>query len=387
MAEIFSVTVSRGAEEALVGELRRMGLQRVVGKPGVVRFRGPLADGFRACLWSRVGSRVLLQLARFPASDADGLYAGVSEVPWEEHIRPGGSLWVDFVGGSRAIRNSRFGAQKTKDAIVDRMRDQGLERPEVQREDPHLRINVHLRDGVATVGLDLSGRALHWRTPGRHVGKAPLRETLAGAVLQIADWPRKAREGWSLTDPMCGSGTFLLEACGMAQDLAPGLSRQEWGFTHWLGFDARTWKELREEAQDRRADGRRRNVDLRGMDKDPKAVLALSHNADILGLEGITTGCQELAEMRAEGREQGMVVTNPPYGERLEEMDLPALYGELGNVLRRHMLGWEAWILAPAGPLSRSVGLKTTRRHPLFNGPLECRLLQFEIDKTAPRSR
>jgi 23S rRNA (guanine2445-N2)-methyltransferase / 23S rRNA (guanine2069-N7)-methyltransferase len=203
----------------------------------------------------------------------------------------------------------------------------------------------------------------------------------------MADWPRKAKEGWSFADPMCGSGTFVLEACAMARDLAPGLAREQWGFSRWRGFDAGAWKTLKEEALDRRSEGRRSRLDVRGMDKDPKAIEALVHNAGILGLEGITSACQDLGAMRAGEGEHGMVVTNPPYGERLEDLDLPALYGELGNVLRRQMLGWEAWILAPMGPLSRSVGLKTSRRHPLYNGPLECRLLQFEINRTAPKPR
>ncbi len=382
---VFTVTVSRHCEEILARELRRMGLQRIVVEPGAVRFTGRLRDGLRACLWSRVGSRVLLRLGRFEAMSADALYAGVATLPWTDHIPPRGTLRVDFVGTSNAIRDERFGAQKVKDAIVDTIRRAAGVRPDVDREHPDITIHVHLRNNIVTVALDLSGAALHLRTPRRHAGAAPLKETLAAALLQLADWPRRAAAGDPLIDPLCGSGTIVLEAAGMAHDVAPGLVRERFGFTRWLGHDPGTWDELVAEAEERRRIGLDRPVAIEGLDIDESALVAARANAHQLGLASVRFSRQSLDDLRPSGTPPGLIVTNPPYGERLDD---PAaaieLQRALGDVLRRHMLGWDAFVLVPLGPVSRALGLRPRARHPLFNGPIECRLLEVGIAATAP---
>jgi 23S rRNA (guanine2445-N2)-methyltransferase / 23S rRNA (guanine2069-N7)-methyltransferase len=385
-AQIFTATVSRGAEPVLMKELRRMGLQRVVEERGAVHFMGPLRDGLRACMWSRVASRVLLRLSRFEANSADMLYDGLRAIDWASHLAPHGALWVDFVGTSRAIRNSQFGARLTKDAIVDKLRTPSGTRPRVDREHADVRVHVHLRHAVATVSLDLSGQALHWRTPGRLVNEAPLKETLAATLLLLCDWPAMARDGAPFIDPMCGSGTLLLEAAGIARDLAPGLQRPpaRWGFSRWRGHDPECWRELIREARARAEAGQRAPSRLQGTDIDPASIRITQRNAQRIGLHGLQIRQAPLSALQRPDGAPGLLVTNPPYGERLDD-DAAALYPRLGDLLRRRMLGWSAGVLVPAGPLSKKIGLRTSNRHILFNGPLECRLLTFAISELAPR--
>lgn len=385
-AETFTATVSRGAEPILAKELRRMGLQRVVEDQGAVRFMGPLRDGLRACLWSRVASRVLLRLSRFEARTADDLYAGVAAIPWADHLTAHGSLWVDFVGTSKAIRHTQFGARRTKDAIVDQLRTPAGTRPSVDREHADVRIHVHLRAAVATVSIDLSGQALHWRTPDRAVNEAPLKETLAATLLLLCDWPARAREGAPFCDPMCGSGTLLLEAAAMARDQAPGLLRhpQRWGFARWRGHDAAAWDSLIKEAKERSHAGQAHPSMLLGSDCDPAAIAMTRSNARRLDAKGLQLHCAPFKDLRRPDGAPGLLLTNPPYGERMGD-DIVELYRQLGDVLRQHMLGWSAGVLVPADRRSRQIGLRTTHRHLVHNGPLECRLLTFEISTEAPR--
>jgi 23S rRNA (guanine2445-N2)-methyltransferase / 23S rRNA (guanine2069-N7)-methyltransferase len=388
VAETFVVTTFKGAEEVLALELRQLGLQRVTSEYGAVRFMGSVDDGLRACLWSRIGSRVLLRLARFEAVSANELYEGVASIPWQDHINANGSLWVDFVGFSREIRNSQFGARKTKDAIVDVLRERCGTRPDVRKEHPDVRVNVHLRHGVATVSVDLSGQAMHFRTPGRLVGEAPLKENLAAALLYLARWPERAKQGEPFVDPMCGSGALAIEAAGIAHGIAPGLTQRQWGFSGWLGCKEERWRELVIQARAQQKSREPCGSTFWAMDQERRAVSMTKTNAKRQGVEGLKVTCQELDELRAPSEQPGMLIMNPPYGQRLEaDEDLVGLYRKIGDVLRHQMLGWDAYVLAPMGVLSKSVGLKVRRRHEVFNGPLECRLLEIGIDSRAPKGR
>jgi len=386
-AETFTATTSRGAEPVLARELRKLGLQRVQEERGAVRFMGPLRDGLYACLWSRVASRILIRLSRFEASSAEALYAGLQEIDWSQHLAPDGALWVDFVGVSKALRNSQFGARLTKDAIVDQLRTPRGTRPRVDREHADVRVHVHLRHAVATVSIDLSGQALHWRTPNRMVTDAPLKETLAATLLHLCDWPSRARDGAPFVDPMCGSGTILLEAAGIARDLAPGLNRprDRWGFSRWRGHDPATWSTLRAEARERASAGQSAPNRIVGSDIDPEAIRVTRNNARRLNIDGITVRTAPISALTPPpGCAPGLLIANPPYGERIGDR-VGELFEALGDRLRWHMLGWSVGVLVPAGPLSKRIGLRTDRRHILFNGPLECRLLTFDISDQAPR--
>ncbi len=378
MAQLaFVATCTRGAEEVLAAELGALGLGPCETDRGAVSFGGPLSHGYTACLWSRIASRVLLVLDRVPAPHADALFDGVASIDWREHMLPQRTFRVDFVGTSPTLRNTRFGAQVCKDAVLARF---DRVTPQVDLKRPDLRLNVHLRRDQAQIAMDLSGEPLHLRTPGRQGGEAPLRENLAAALLHIADWPALSQTGAPLLDPLCGSGTFLAEAAGIAMDRAPGLARQRWGFSAWLGHEPRTWGQIREEAKARGAAASDRTSQVRGTDSDPAQVARARENLTRAGFPKVEVAVLPLSEHSPPDGPPGLLVANPPYGERIGgEDDLQALYGELGSVLRRRFLGWTGWILAPDKVLAGAVGLRPKRRVPVHNGPIECRWLQFPI--------
>jgi len=378
----FNLPAALGTEDVLVEEMAGLGSTARTDGRGSVTFHGTLEDAYRACLWSRTGTRVLLELARFPAEDADQLYKGIASIPWKEHLRPEGSLAVTFAGSSRGINNTQFGARRTKDAIVDQLRSPSGQRPRVDLKNPDLRINVHLRKGMATACIDLSGASLHLRGTRAVGGPAPLKETLAATILRMAGWPALAAEGAPLVDPMCGSGTLLLEAAGIALDIAPGLQRKSWGFSLWLGHDADAWKRLQHEATARKDAAAARKPLLFGSDKSASQVSATLKNSERAGLGSLLhiQRCEVAERAAPSGQRPGIVVTNPPYGARIGDVDsLVPLYRQLGDMLRHRFLGWTGWVLVDKGPLIGRIGLKPKKRNVLFNGPIECRLLEIPI--------
>lgn len=384
----FTATTMLGAEDALVLELKALGIQRLSPGRGHVKFTGKLHDAYRACMWSRIASRILLNIGKFEATDAEGLYDGIRTLPWAEHMQPEGTLWVEFIGRSKAIRDARFGALKTKDAICDQFRDAVGVRPSVSQDHPDLRIRVHLRDGLVTVAIDLSGQALHRRKERRTTGAAPLKRTLAAAALWYMDWPKRARIGAPLHDPMCGAGTFLVEAGGMARDVAPGLGREQWGFSEWLGHDTEAWKALVDEALERRSAGKRNPLKLSGADASASIIRKAGENLTRANLDADVRLVRCTVDRAApRGRDPGIVLTNPPWGRRLAEEGVAQdIHRTLGDVLRQRFLGWSAGILTEHS-LVGSIGLKPTRRIPLMNGPVDCRLITLEISSQAPRRR
>ncbi|MGY6630959.1 MAG: bifunctional 23S rRNA (guanine(2069)-N(7))-methyltransferase RlmK/23S rRNA (guanine(2445)-N(2))-methyltransferase RlmL [Wenzhouxiangella sp.] len=378
MTEFFA-TAPRGLEDLLATELNALGLDGVRPTRGGVSFQGELKAAYTACLWSRIANRVLLPLASFTADNDDALYTGVGTIDWLAHIEPECSLAVDFTGIKALISHSRFASQRVKDAIVDQVRERTGERPSVDIQTPDIRINVHMHRDQVTVALDLSGDSLHRREYRTGGNIAPLKENLAAAVLMRADWPALAAEGAALVDPMCGSGTLLIEAAWLASDSAPGLLRTRFGFLRWLKHDAETWKALVDEALERQEAGLASLPPLLGQDHDPEAVALAQANVRRAGLSGrIQISQGDLADARPpEGVERGLVVTNPPYGERLgENHELVPLYLRLGDTLKRQFAGWRAVILNGAGC---QIGLKPDKSWQIFNGPIECRLEQFEI--------
>ncbi len=378
MTHYFSCTVTRGAEGVLAQELEALGISGCEPGRGVVHFSGPLALGYRACLHSRIASRVLLILKSGRASNAEALYQGVRTIDWLDHLAPDGTLAVDFVGRTESLHHSGFAAKKVKDAVVDTLRDATGQRPGVDLKNPHLRINVHLRQDEATVSVDLSGAPLHLRGLSRHPGEAPLKETLAAAILHLAGWPKAARYGQPLFDPMCGCGTFLTEAAGIAQCRPPGLDRRHWGFSRWRGHDKAAW---REELQRAESATRAVKLDLRGSDRNPMAVENTQWNLDRAGLtKEVRVTAGELSDAQPDSRNAGILVTNPPFGERMgEESESIETYRLLGDVMRRRFLGWTGWVLAGSPALGRQLGLKPASKTILFNGPIECRLVEIPI--------
>jgi len=250
----FFATVPLGLEPLLADELRRLGIPECRERKAGVAFSGSLEHAYRACLWSRLANRVLLKLAEFPAATPDALYAGTEAIDWAEHMAPDHALAVDFAAQRSHIRHTQYGAQKTKDAIVDQFRALCGVRPSVRLDRPDIRVNVYLDRDVASVSLDLSGESLHKRGYRLEGGAAPLKENLAAAILMRARWPEIARADGELLDPMCGSGTLLIEAAWMAADIAPGLKRDMFDFFGWKGHDPELWLNL-VNAADARAAG------------------------------------------------------------------------------------------------------------------------------------
>lgn len=375
-------TVPKGLESLLAAELAALGATEVRETRAGVAFSGPLALAYRACLWSRLANRVLLPLAQFAAPSAEALYAGVHAIAWEEHLGPDDTLAVDFSTVQSQLDHSHYGALKVKDAVVDRFRARDGRRPSVARAQPDVRINVHLHRDQATVYIDLSGDSLHRRGYRSRAVAAPLKENVACGALLRAGWPEIARAGGTLVDPLCGGGTLLIEGALMAADIAPGLQRNYYGFLAWRGHDAALWQELLADAEARRDAGLRTLPTYFGCDADARAVEAARINAAAAGLAPhIVIEQTAVAAVRAPAAAHpGLVISNPPYGERLGEREtLIPLYAEIGERLKTEFAGWRAAVLTADAELGKKMGIRARKRYTLYNGALECKLLCFDV--------
>ncbi|MGE0371101.1 MAG: bifunctional 23S rRNA (guanine(2069)-N(7))-methyltransferase RlmK/23S rRNA (guanine(2445)-N(2))-methyltransferase RlmL [Gammaproteobacteria bacterium] len=378
----FFASAPRNLEALLAEELRGLGIGSAAEGRGGVSFHGGLADAYRACLWSRVANRVLLPLARFPAPTPEALYEGVRRIPWQDHFGVDRTFAIDVTAAQAEITHSHYAALKTKDAVADQFRERTGARPSVQTGRPDLQINVYLRRDEAVVSIDLSGESLHrrgYRTAG---AAAPLKENLAAGILLRAGWPGIARAGGAFLDPLCGSGTLPIEAALIAADIAPGLRREYWGFHGWQRHDAGLWQGLIAEAEERRSIGLAQLPVIRGCDHDARAVRDALANAARAGLEGRvhleTRALADCTPARAGGT--GLLATNPPYGQRVgAAADLPALYDLLGRVMKERFQGWRAAVLTDDPELCRHFGLRVRRMHTLYNGAIECRLMNYEL--------
>lgn len=380
----FFATCPKGIETLLTDELRALGAIEVRETRAGVAFAGALATAYRACLWSRLANRVLLPLAHFPAVSPEALYEGVQAIPWREHIAPEGTLAVDCAAAQSSITHSHYAALKVKDAIVDRLRADAGVRPSVDTVRPDVRVNVYLHRDEATVSIDLSGDSLHRRGYRARGMEAPLKENLAAAILLRAQWLAVAHTGGALIDLLCGSGTLLIEGAFMAGDVAPGLLRPHFGLVRWRGHDASAWSTLLAEARERRNAGIATLPPIHGFDGSPRAVHAAKQNIAGAGLaEHIHIVRRELSETIPDADlPVGLITVNPPYGERMGHApDLPPLYAELGEVLKRCFPGWRAAVFAGNPELGKHMGIRAQRMHTLYNGALECKLLHFRVEE------
>ncbi|MFY0677227.1 MAG: bifunctional 23S rRNA (guanine(2069)-N(7))-methyltransferase RlmK/23S rRNA (guanine(2445)-N(2))-methyltransferase RlmL [Neptuniibacter sp.] len=380
------LTCPKGIEQLLEDELNQLGLTETKQTIAGVQCQGELADAYRTCLWSRLANRVLMPLLETEAETAEDLYQAVQQIDWLEHMRSEGTLLIDFTGRTQGINNTHFGALKVKDAIVDQIRDKTGARPSIDKVAPDLRINVRMHRGKLTVALDLSGDSLHRRSYRLKAGEAPMKENLAAAVLIRSGWPEKFKDTGLMLDPMCGSGTLLIEAAMMAADIAPGLQRKRFGFSRWNGHQRQLWDELIAEAQSRKAKGiLDLNIQLFGRDQDSKVLRSARQNAERAGvLEYIdfeTCRIEELDRSKLpEG--EGVMITNPPYGERLgETQQLMFLYRHLGDKLKEQFAGWTAVIFTSNPDLCKVTGLRADKQYKLFNGALESRLFIYPISE------
>ena len=381
----FFAVAPKGVENLLVNELKSLGAGEVKQSRSGAYFQGDLEMGYRACLWLRTANRVLLPIASFGAETPEDLYQGVQNIRWTEHLNPNGSLAVDFKSSRSKINHTQYGALKVKDAIVDQFRDQFGKRPSVNRSRPDIRIDVYLLGDEATISLDLSGESLHKRGYRTEPGEAPLKENLAAAILMRSNWPEVARRGGGLIDPMTGSGTLPIEAALMAADFAPSLLRDYFGFLNWKGHRPEIWKRLLEEAEERKLAGLKKLPPIVGYDADSKGVKNAVVNLERVGLRGFIhferrefAACVPHPKMKDV---PGLVVLNPPYGERLGELrELRPLYANIGRRLKEHFQGWRASLFTGNVDLGKGMGLRAEKKYSLYNGALECKLLNFRIE-------
>jgi 23S rRNA (guanine2445-N2)-methyltransferase / 23S rRNA (guanine2069-N7)-methyltransferase len=374
-------TAPVGAASVLAEELAQFGATDIRERSHDVKFQGTLEVGYRTCLWSRTATRVLLSLGSIDAGSSKNLYEGVKRIDWREHLAPGATLACDCSGGNESIRHTIYGSQLLKDAVVDNLRDATGDRPNIKPDRPDVLLHLHVEGPTALLSVDFSGESLHRRGYRLEGGRAPLKENVAAAVLLRAGWPQVCERGGVLLDPLCGSGTFLTEGALIAADAAPALDREYFGFTGWHGHDADLWERLRAEARARSGARPARRCIL-GSDLDAEAVRMTIANAEHAGVaEWIHVEKRSLGEtLRPPGRDMGLIVTNPPYGERIgAESGLPALYSQLGSTLRERFQGWQAAILTGNPPLARNLGIYAKRTHRFYNGSIECRLLRFEL--------
>jgi 23S rRNA (guanine2445-N2)-methyltransferase / 23S rRNA (guanine2069-N7)-methyltransferase len=376
------VSCPRGVEALLAAELAPLGFEVLQPQRGGVAAEATLEAAYRACLWSRVASRVLMPLQRFEAADPDALYAAARAITWTDLFAATSSFAIEVAGRSDGLTHTHYAGLKVKDAIADQFRDSGQARPNVDTERPDIRIHLHLEREHATLSLDLAGDSLHRRGYRRDGVEAPLKENLAAAILLQSGWAESAARQAPLFDPMCGSGTLLIEGAWIAADIAPGLLRKRWGFEHWLDHKPVLWKRLRDEALARRTAGlAAARSQIGGRDLDVRAVAAARDNAARAGVgDWIEIQGGDALETTPPSNQSGLLVCNPPYGERLgAEAELVKLYSLFGVHLKQRFGGWRAAVFTARPELGQRLGLSADRIDSFWNGAIACKLLQFGI--------
>ncbi|CAH0533475.1 Ribosomal RNA large subunit methyltransferase K/L [Vibrio stylophorae] len=373
---------ARGLEGLLEQELDSFGATQLKNAGAGVYFTADEAVLYRACLWSRVASRIVLVLSEFALRDDLDLYLSASLIDWPSLFSAQKKIVVDFNGTNRAIRNSQYGALKIKDAIVDRFTKANLDRPSIDKDQPDLRIHARLQGEKALIGIDLVGSGMHQRRYRTEKGRAPLRENLAAALVMRSGW----QPGEAMLDPMCGSGTLLIEAALMAAKVAPGLKRERWGFESLNGFDLDSWREIHAEAKvlARRGLNKEKKLFI-GYDLDSRVLTQAMSNAKRAGVDHLIhferKDAADLAMPNAFAEyETGVVLSNPPYGERLSsEPALLALYGELGARLKANFPCWRAALYSSSDELLSCIGMRAEKQFKINNGALACVLKLYHI--------
>lgn len=376
------ISCSKGLEYLLADEMTALALSVTAISPQGVYVEASLERLYRICLWSRLASRVQLILFKGEVTDVASLYTCCHAFAWRSLFDPQHTLAIEFHGHSPAIRHSVFGAQVIKDAIVDYFRHHDGVRPTIDKTHPDIRLHAYLKHQTLTVSLDVTGYSLHQRGYRLESGVAPLKENLACALLMRAKWPERAAEGFAFHDPFCGSGTLVIEAAMIAANIAPGLLRQDQAFSAWKGHNPALWAEVRTAALAQRQPI---SISLYGTDSDDRVIAQAKANALRAGVadltEFATIPIQAARPLSATSR--GLVVTNPPYGERLQDQtQLAPLYQCIGQTLHTHYSDWETGIFTSNEHLAKAIGLRAKKQYTFYNGALPCKLYCIAIDKT-----
>lgn len=368
-----TATTLFGLEEVLAGELRQLGAKEIVVSTRAVSFKGDLRLLYQANLWCRTAIRILRPFATFRARDEQELYRKVSSIDWSEHLDVSQTLAINAVVSQSTFDHSLFVAQLTKDAIVDQFRKRYQKRPSVDVVQPDVRLNLHMHENQVTLSLDSSGDSLHRRGYRLQTNVAPLNEVLAAGIILLTGWDKKS----PFVDPMCGSGTLVAEAALLARNIAPGLYRRDFGFMRWRDFDSALYRSVYQEATSQQADGE--GAVILGSDLDAGFIKAARKNLENAELEEYVE--VKVANLRdlTPPAQPGIVVTNPPYGERIASADLFGLYKMMGDAFKSNFQGYDAFVFTGNLEAAKNIGLRTSRRIPLYNGNIECRLLKYEL--------
>lgn len=391
LSEEYFASCPKGIEQLLSDELSSIGCQVVKQSAAGVSFKAQLKTLYKTLLWTRLANRIFKPLERAKAHDAKSLYSAVYQIPWEKYFTSEHGFVVDFIGQNQEITNTQFGAQRVKDAIVDRFVKLGLERPNVNRVNPDVRVNVRLTKAITIISLDLSGDSLHRRGYRLKQGKAPLKENLAAAVLMRAGWPKlvarslETKERIGLLDPMCGSGTFLIEAAMMAANIAPGIEREVFACEKLLTHDEALWQAEKLSARQAKLDWEEglfpyfegRDLDHRMLQIAQDNVEHTSFVHDILLNE---SSLADFSPISDETVKTGLLICNPPYGERLGEIEaLREDYQTFGQVVKQHLAGWQVGIFTGNVELASEMRLRAKNKYKFFNGKIPAELHVFDI--------
>ena len=373
-----------GFEEILARELRDLGAEDIDLIKRGIHFSGDKKLLYMANYNCRTALRILVPLSSFWASTDAMLYDGVRAIPWEKFLDFRGKFAIDSVISYSTFTHSGYVSLKAKDAIADRFRDKFGKRPDVDNNDPDLRVNVHIFREECTVSIDSSGASLHLRGYRRAQTEAPINEVLAAGLILMSGWDGKT----PFLDPMCGSGTILIEAALIAGRVPPGYYRPLFGFERWKDFDRRLWDRVKRECEEAISEP---TAPIIGNDREEKAILASQANIDEAGVEQFVKVEQADFTTASPPWRSGFLLTNPPYGERIKVEDLKQFYKDIGDVLKQKYAGYTAWLLGSNEEAMKFIGLRPSRRIRVMNGPLECRLAKFELyegrkgDKTLGR--
>ena len=370
----YFATVARSLETIAAQELERLGAKKVRPDFTGVHFQGDRALLYRVNLWARTIFRVLMPIREVKCYNAEQLYRSVQKIDWEEYIQPDNTLAVKCTGSNRNLNHTHFSALQIKKAIVDQQRRKTGRRSSVDLENPDLLINAHIFQNRCILSLDSSGASLHRRGYRPAMGLAPLKETLAAALLEMAEW----NPNLPFLDPLCGSGTLPIEAALKGLNIAPGLYRKRFGFESWRDFDQSLWQKILKEAKDSQLSELK--APIVGSDRDPNILDQARTNANFCGIEHqIKFFQKELSQIESPA-DCGIIICNPPYGKRIgDAQELGALYQLLGDIFKQRFKGWTAYVLTGNKELAKQIGLRASRRIPVYNGSLPCTLLKYEL--------
>lgn len=373
MAQFFA-SCPRGLVDVLEKEFNSLGFKILNKSSGGIDFETTWVGCYKANLYSRIASRILKPVLEFTAYQPDELYGQIRKHDFTKYIQPNQTITIDANISDSKMHDQRFVAMKIKDAIVDQFREKFGERPNIDNENPDMRVYVRAYKNNFDVSLDTSGDPLFMRGYRKEAGEAPLKENLAAGLIELSEWDGQT----PLVDVMCGSGTLLIEAAMKALNIAPGLNRKRFGFMNWNNFDSEAWDELVSEAIASESE----DLDFKfyGYDLDKKVLLKAKDNAKRAGVAHVIDFRPQAVAVVEAPVEKAMLVTNPPYGARIGEEDvLVDLYRDLSHTMKHRFKGWDCWLLSGNKDLITHLKLKSNRKHFVYNGAIECRFLRYSM--------